>query len=666
IFLPVNILMGLLFRLLLKVTELKVVCANKLHLQMSLFHLNIQFHGISSFNISQCFQIGINGSIRVSFSQWLSIPDTKGKYKPASLRNQVLYNFREGNMDKVYSVCSKNINIALDQARSASTFDRLPESSNYGDIVPPASKRKCREPTRRLTIEELRTNIHSIDPQFSSDNIAEERSCYDKFKYAMIENGHVIWRRSAANVNIFTMNEVSMTTGLFQEDCYVHLTKTDIDNTTELFCTCGMYGIILQLATISIPQDNLDEVDLSDVKCCHMRFFNEFIIDHIPSLLNNYSRSENKVIEKLEATKDQINAPICRMPTASDKTLKFSVYCDDDKTCTFVHITDNSLSCQSGFCHAMYSSSKRKVQHLDKIETICPHLNQLKVHADKWMDLLVITADSSDSVYSSGDEDEEDVIPPASAATAAEDIKGHRFNEETGLWEYPSLSRHIPSQDGSLLLQQAIQLRHTFCDANFGRDIYGYLKAAPDGGYYELQPPNVPDMCNCGAGYAFPNGETIAVSHISTVYTRHGPVKHKIWYRRCLSGTRECDIGPGEKEAIHFLTRDTGAGVEIGWDFADHVLNSYISFGSYCTIMNSLYKRVSHNSALFMSNNTFIAWFFSWISKFNLEYRQTCSICKFTPKMLAADGTKIGINIRHSTVVAIETPTNDFTVDPCH
>lgn len=359
----------------------------------------------------------------VSFSQWLSIPDTKGKYKPASLRNQVLYNFREGNMDNVYSVCSKYKNIALDQAQSASTFECLPESSTYGDIVPPASKRKRREPTRRLTIEELRTNIRTIDPQFSSDNIAEERSCYDKFKYAMIENGHVIWRRSAANVNIFTMNEVSMTTGLFQEDCYVHLTKTDIDNTTELFCSCGMYGILLQLATISIPQDNLDEVDLSDVKCCHMRFFNEFIIDHIPSLLNNSSRSENKVIEKLEATKDQINEPICRMPTASDKTLKFSVYCDDDKTCTFVHITDNSLSCQSGFCHAMYSSSKRKVQHLDKIETICPHLNQLKVHADKWMDLLVITADSSDSVYLSGDEDEEDVIPPALAATAAEDIK---------------------------------------------------------------------------------------------------------------------------------------------------------------------------------------------------------------------------------------------------
>ncbi|KAL3885944.1 hypothetical protein ACJMK2_025975 [Sinanodonta woodiana] len=576
-----------------------------------------------------------------NWHKWQHKTIRKENNKPASLRNQVLYNYREGNMDNVYSVCSKYKNIAIDQAQSASTFECLPESSTYGDIVPPASKRKRRKPTRHH--------------QFSSDNIAEERSCYDKFKYAMIENGHVIWRRSAANVNIFTMNEVSMTTGLVQEDCYVHLTKTDIDNTTELFCSCGI-----------IPQDNLDEVDLSDVKCCHMRFFNEFIIDHIPSLLNNSSRSENKVIEKLEATKDQINEPICRMPTASDKTLKFSVYCDDDKTCTFVHITDNSLSCQSGFCHAMYSSSKRKVQHLDKTETICPHLNQLKVHADKWMDLLVITADSSDSVYLSGDEDEEDVIPPALAATAAEDIKGHRFNEETGLWEYPSLSRHIPSQDGSLLLQQAIQLRHTFYDANFGRDIYGYLKAAPDGGYYELQPPNNPDMCNCGAGYAFPNGETIAVSHISTVYTHHGPVKHKIWYRRCLSGTRECDIGPGEKEAIHFLTRDTGAGDEIGWDFVDHVLNSYISFGSYCTIMNSLYKRVSHNSASFMSNNTFIAWFFSWISKFNLEYRQTCSICKFTPKMLAADGTKIGINIRHSTVVAIETPTNDFTVDPCH
>ncbi|KAK3595531.1 hypothetical protein CHS0354_021635 [Potamilus streckersoni] len=134
--------------------------------------------------------------------------------------------------------------------------------------------------------------------------------------------------------------------------------------------------------------------------------------------------------------------------------------------------------------------------------------------------LLSETADSSDSVYFRGDGDEEDVIPPALAKTV-----GHNFNEETGLWEYLSLSMHEPSQDGSLLLQQAIQLRHTFSDASVGRDIDYYLHTAPDDGYHELPPPNVPDMCKCGAGYVFPNGETIAVSHIATC---HGLLKLEV------------------------------------------------------------------------------------------------------------------------------------------
>ena len=82
--------------------------------------------------------------------------------------------------------------------------------------------------------------------------------------------------------------------------------------------------------------------------------------------------------------------------------------------------------------------------------------------------------------------------------------------------------------------------------------------------------------------------------------------------------------------------------------------------------MNNTYKRHNIMSAPFMSNNTFISWFFSWITKFKLDFRQQCSICKFQPKMLAADGTKIGINIRHSTVVPIETPTTGLIINSCH
>ena len=43
-----------------------------------------------------------------------------------------------------------------------------------------------------------------------------------------------------------------------------------------------------------------------------------------------------------------------------------------------------------------------------------------------------------------------------------------------------------------------------------------------------------------------------------------------------------------------------------------------------------------------------------------------CKICKYNPKMLAADGTKIGINVKHSSVLPIEPPTVHTAIDSCH
>lgn len=82
--------------------------------------------------------------------------------------------------------------------------------------------------------------------------------------------------------------------------------------------------------------------------------------------------------------------------------------------------------------------------------------------------------------------------------------------------------------------------------------------------------------------------------------------------------------------------------------------------------MNNKYHRINSRSASFMSNNTFIKWWFSWISKFNINFRQPCKLCKFNPKFLAADGTKIGINVNISTVTPVETPTSDTSVNHCH
>ena len=76
-------------------------------------------------------------------------------------------------------------------------------------------------------------------------------------------------------------------------------------------------------------------------------------------------------------------------------------------------------------------------------------------------------------------------------------FQGHRFNEETGLWKYPSLSPHPPADDGSLLLQQSMQFRETFNDRMFGRDDDGFLRTV-EGDFHELFPPEVSDSCKCG------------------------------------------------------------------------------------------------------------------------------------------------------------------------
>ena len=62
----------------------------------------------------------------------------------------------------------------------------------------------------------------------------------------------MFWRRSSATIDILTMNDVSMTTGLFQEDCFVHLTRVSIEGDIELTCSCNMYATLMQVPFIGV------------------------------------------------------------------------------------------------------------------------------------------------------------------------------------------------------------------------------------------------------------------------------------------------------------------------------------------------------------------------------------------------------------------------------
>ncbi|XP_041347204.1 uncharacterized protein LOC121367125 isoform X1 [Gigantopelta aegis] len=248
----------------------------------------------------------------------------------------------------------------------------------------------------------------------------------------------------------------------------------------------------------------------------------------------------------------------------------------------------------------------------------------------------------------------------------------HFFDEESGLWQFESLSNHQPLEEGDPVLQAAMRHRLSLLDGLNGaqRDFEGNLWRDRSGPF-SLYPPAIYGPCLCGAGYynayTMPVGILSDVKYQTIVYTTNGPCRFEVKFRECLQRNHDCLIPyDGSSHCLHFLSRNTAAGDEIGWDFVDRVLNTNITFSAYCTLMTNQYQRLYSLSAKFMSPQTFIAWWLSWASNFKVDFRVVCDICKYEPKYLACDGTKIGINFRHASVTPIEIPSTDVKVDPCH
>lgn len=89
-----------------------------------------------------------------------------------------------------------------------------------------------------------------------------------------------------------------------------------------------------------------------------------------------------------------------------------------------------------------------------------------------------------------------------------------------------------------------------------------------------------------------------------------------------------------------------------GWEFVDLVMTSHQSFRGFVTVMNNKLRRYSESS--FMGVNSFINWFFGWTSRMKIEFRQSCTWCEGPSKVLACDGTKLGIGFRNCFVSPIE------------
>ena len=112
------------------------------------------------------------------------------------------------------------------------------------------------------------------------------------------------------------------------------------------------------------------------------------------------------------------------------------------------------------------------------------------------------------------------------------------------------------------------------------------------------------------------------------------------------------------------MSNETAAGDEIGWEIVNLVLNSGTTFSSKLKTLN--YQMRDPYCRKFMDPKTFLKWWFSWAASMKKDFRKPCQSCKFNPKQLACDGTKVGIGLRIVNFEEISKPDTGNIIPTLH
>ena len=99
------------------------------------------------------------------------------------------------------------------------------------------------------------------------------------------------------------------------------------------------------------------------------------------------------------------------------------------------------------------------------------------------------------------------------------------FDEETGMWDFKALSKHIPHTNmlDVNLITNTQERNDIVISTNFDTT-YGVYRNA------ELKPHPLQENCQCGAMYE--NGD-YSYKGSTTLYTRNGPVDLKLYNVKC-------------------------------------------------------------------------------------------------------------------------------------
>ena len=578
---------------------------------------------------------------------------------PTSPRNRLIYFFmNESYTHHVWPLIKHILNKDLG-------FDHPVNDSE--NTQPPRKKRrkqavKLTTVTNEALLESLGMDVEALR-ELNQAN--PNRKLYQNFEESLLLQGTINWRYHDSETDVCVMTDYNSSTGILQPCNFVHVTcaKQSIGEPL-LKCTCEIYKVFKRAAkqkTSLVPDDGFGEDDdvypNSKKTCMHCRYYREHLynaFDEANSAGTIPSTSVKMVQKSLQHYKTPIQLIGQVLPQG---TTKFSVV-GEGSSYSFVHFNFHQgkcfTKCTNGMCATQMRNKKKiaKTVSLGDSDKVCQHLRTVYANFDFVKAHFPHYWNEDEIEFNLTAEEQEEVNMEDFNLDKEEDGSAKQeFNPETGLWNCNSYTTHKPfiRADNPLLVRSTRERNDIVHSSKFDEKTRMYVGL-------ELKPNNN-GTCECGAGF---HASEYKLVNKAKLYTRMGVVDCACFDLPCDSGqcTRSFKV-VAEKKGIFFSSKKTAIGDEVGWDFVSMVRKTKVSFSAFCSLMTTRYTTNEIDAAPFISASVFINWFFGWIAAFKIDFRQEVDPwCKHNPKVLACDGTHIGVAVRN---LNIEDPVTSVT-----
>ena len=342
-------------------------------------------------------------------------------------------------------------------------------------------------------------------------------------------------------------------------------------------------------------------------------------------------------------------------------TTKFS--CKSFDSLSIVNITFNNgkcyARCTQGTCAANFKNKHNIHCQDEEFESthICCHLQTLFTNLENLKSFcpnFFLSSYEEFFIHDSTPNNNEELNTENQILSQTKIHEG--FNQEKGIWKYESVTMHKPKEmmDEHLVYcteERNDYIHSTKIDRTTGLYQTFHLKAST------MTKENTEILCQCGTSY---HKEGIYKDR-GTLYMQTGPVNIKYYDAVCSKGICMIPYTKGvDEKAIFMYSTVTTAGDKIGWDFVMAVTTTKSSFSAFCKEMTRKYQTTNIMAGPFMSPTTFIKWFFGWIASFKIDFHKEIDPwCLYNLRMLACDGTHIGVSVMNLCLDPVVTTNDD-------